>query len=239
MYNASVVLLLTLSLALSASEAAEPVDPSTASLHASTTAPAGVAELLEHFKTIDKNLAGLEARFIQTVELSDAGVAQRVEGSVLYQKPERLRLEHLKPERQTVVSDGKTLWIHRIDRNQVISSDLEDWKQSDPTAARLLDFGNYEALLKNYEVRYDTKTLEATLRPKDPKEELRLRLKLAAPAWFPAETELSVGRLRVATRFAGLRFNPVFPEGTFRFTPPEGADVFKNFKPPKPPGDAR
>ena len=39
--------------------------------------------------------------------------------------------------------------------------------------------------------------------------------------------------MRVQTSLADVEFDPKLPESDFVFTPPAGADVFRNFKPPR------
>ncbi|MBI3549840.1 MAG: outer membrane lipoprotein carrier protein LolA [Elusimicrobia bacterium] len=207
------------------------VDISSPSLVVST-APTDVASLVEHFKFIDANVRSLKAKYRQSVVVTETGIAQQIEGTVDYSKPSRLHIEHVKPERQTVVSDGKQIWVHRLEQNQVIQSNLDDWRKADPVAGRFLDLGNYSALMQTYDVAFDSKTLVVLVRPKESGSDLRLKLHLSGPALFPAETELSVGQMRIKTSFEDVRFNVALPDSLFQFTPPEGAEVFRNFKPP-------
>src|SRR5208282_2876334 len=118
-------------------------DTEIAAFKISTGTPRNITELIAHFQEIDKNLQSLSARFEQSLTMSDAGISQHVEGSFQYLKPDHIHLEHSKPERQTIVSDGNTIWIYRVDQNQVIKSSLADWKKSDPVINNLLDVGNY------------------------------------------------------------------------------------------------
>lgn len=204
-----------------------------------SSAPSSIQELLAHFQFLDQNLGSLSAEFTQSVSLSETGATQSVSGAVDYLKPDRFHMRHLRPERQTVVSDGKTLWVHRQDQNQVIESLLEDWKRADPMVANLMDFGHYSRLLQKYTVSFDSAALQIVLRPKEARQDFVLRLGLSGPALFPVETELSVGRMRVRTTFRNIRFNPRLSESLFAFVPPQGAEVFRDFKPPIPGGDAK
>src|SRR5438309_11035057 len=117
-----------------------------AALKISTGTPRNMTELLAHFQEIDKNIQSLSARFEQSITMSEAGIFQQVEGSLEYLKPNRLRLEQRKPERQTIVSDGDTIWSYNVAKNQAISSSLADWKKSDLLVGNLMDFGNYTRL---------------------------------------------------------------------------------------------
>ena len=202
-------------------------------LSLSTAAPRSVPELIAHFQEIDRRLTSLSARFSQSLTMADAGMAQRVEGTLEYAKPNHLRVEHSKPQRQVFVSDGSKIWVHRVDQNQVIQSSLSDWKRSDPLFNNLLDFGNYAKMLETYDVAFDTAAMKATLTPKGKAEQpFALRLILAGKNLFPMHTELDVGSTKIRTALEDVRFNAKIPEARFRFAVPPGADVFDNFKPP-------
>ena len=199
----------------------------------STAAPRNVRELIAHFQEIDNRLKSLSARFTQSLTMADAGMAQRVDGTLEYEKPNRLRVEHMRPLRQVFVTDGSKVWVHRVDQNQVIESSLADWRKSDPLLNNLLDLGSYSKLMATYDVAFDTASLRVTLTPKTkPQTPYALKLTLSGAWHFPAETELDVGATTVRTELRDLRFNPAIPDSRFRFVVPPGADVFDNFKLP-------
>lgn len=234
--------LIVAALALSASSAARAKlaksskaksSAETAAFKISMGTPQNVAELAAHFQEIDKKLQSLSARFVQSLTMPDAGISQRVEGNLEYLKPDRLHMEHYKPERQTVVSDGDKLWIYRVGPNQVVETSLADWRKSDPLINNLLDFSSYSKLLDAYDVSYDSGTLLVTLRPKQKTEEpFILKLKLSGAYLFPMETELDVAKTKVRTVLSEVHFNPKIPDSRFRFKPPAGAEMFEHFKPP-------
>ena len=198
-----------------------------------STPPANAQELIARFEDIDRQIQSLRARYRQQVRLEEADTVQTIEGRIEYLKPDRLRIEHTKPERQTVVSDGRSIWVYRQSANQVIQSELADWRKADPVMSSLLDFGGYSALAKRYDVAYSSAAREATLTPKDKAAQFTLRLKLADKTYFPVETELALAHMKVKTSLEGVELNPKVTESDFVFTPPSGADIFLNFKPPK------
>lgn len=214
------------------SDKAEKKAVEAAGLSKSTSAPATVDELLQHFRKIDAEMTSLSARFRQAMVFTETGMQQRVEGTVDYQKPGLLRMEYDVPDRQTIVVDGKSIWIHRKKHNQVVESNIEDWRRSDPLLNNLLDLGSYARLAENYQVSWDPKTLEAVLRPKDGKGDFHMILRLKGAELFPAETELTAGAAKIKTAFSDLRFNPKLKQNIFVFEPPAGAEIFRNFKPP-------
>ncbi|MFA6029498.1 MAG: outer membrane lipoprotein carrier protein LolA [Elusimicrobiota bacterium] len=202
----------------------------------SSSAPLTLPAVLEHFRLYDRELRSLSASFTQTVDVPETRTNSVSEGTVDYLKPERIRIEHKRPELQTAVTDGKDLWVHRRSQNQVIQSSLEDWKKADPTVSSLMRFGDYARMLETYDAALDTSSARATLTLK-PKEkggtDFRLKLTLSPETLFPETTELLVGSLSVRTALDRIRYNAPVREESFRFEPPAGAEVFRNFKPPK------
>lgn len=229
-----------------AKPASRPLPPpavaaSTAAFAWSPAGPMTVEGVLAHFEVMDAALVSLSARFSQSMTMAETGITSRVEGTVAYKKADRLRIEHLLPERQTVVADGKDIWIYRQDRQQVVQSALADWKKADPAISNLMEFGSYARMLKTYDVSLDTTGARAALvlKPKagdalgTNAREFSLRMTLDPATLFPELTELRVGSLSVRTAFSLTTFNPVLDDKSFIFTPPADADVFRDFKPPR------
>lgn len=218
------------------------VAASTAAFAWPSTAPLSVAAVLAHYEAMDAALVSLSARFEQQMTMRETGVTSRVSGTLAYKKPDRLRIEHDRPESQVVVADGKDIWIHRVERKQVVQAALADWKKADPAVGNLMEFGSYARLLKAYDVALDTAAAPAALvlTPKAPPagapagaRDLTLRLTLSGATLFPEATELAVGSLNVRTAFSAVAFNPLLDDRAFVFTPPADADVFRDFKPPR------
>ncbi|OGR85921.1 MAG: hypothetical protein A3J74_11405 [Elusimicrobia bacterium RIFCSPHIGHO2_02_FULL_57_9] len=214
---------------------------------AAPTGPITTALVLQRFEEIDKNLKSLSADFRQSVNFEQSGMAQSLEGTLEYRKPKLLHIEHKRPEPQTIVCDGNWLWIWRRSTNQVIQTNLEQWRSSEPSAAGLLDFGNYGELLKRYDVSVASESagaghrnFELALRPKAGAQtgDYLLKLTVSTRNFFPLETELKAGSMKIRSVLSNIRYNPPMAEERFQFTPPTGADVFKNFKPPRLGSDA-
>lgn len=47
--------------------------------------------------------------------------ARTQSGTFEFQRPGKFRFVYVKPFEQTIVADGKTLWLHDVDLNQVTS----------------------------------------------------------------------------------------------------------------------
>lgn len=214
-----------------------PSEVSTAAFAWRSTAPLTLEAVLSQFELFDRELNTLSARFSQSLKVPETGMSSAIEGALSYRKPERLRIEYSRPEPQTVVSDGRDIWLHRPSQGQAIQSSLKDWKDSDPLISNLMQFGSYGKMLTAYAVSLETSTGSAPalmLRPKDARSpRFELRLILDAESLFPGRTLLLVDSMRVETKLDELRFNPPLDAKLFDFEPPPGVDVFRGFKPPK------
>jgi outer membrane lipoprotein carrier protein len=208
--------------------------------YAASSAPLTLDVIAARFAELDGKMGTLRADFSQFVRMEGSDTVQQVEGDVLFKKPDLMRLTHKLPEKQTVVSDGKWLWVYRPGTNQVIQKSLEDWRKGEPLAKGLLDFGRSADLLKRYTAAVSTvsapgadgyRTFVVTLTPK-PEEhatgdaDFTLALKASTKNFFPYEATLRVGRASIRSAFENVKIGPEFPDDTFRFTPPAGADVF-------------
>lgn len=75
----------------------------------------------------------LRARFHQETRLHGFDQVQRGEGQVWMLKPGMMRWDYLKPERQTIIVNGETLWIYLPDDRQVIRERFSDsWPSRAP-----------------------------------------------------------------------------------------------------------
>lgn len=63
---------------------------------------------------------GFSARFLQTSTLKAMEITDRASGRMFVKRPGMMRWEYAKPDLQTIVTDGRTLWIYRPEDRQVM-----------------------------------------------------------------------------------------------------------------------
>ena len=85
-------------------------------------------------QSVDDILAKVEARyaqsgftadFSQTTTIKSLGVSDTASGKMWIQRPDKIRWEYQKPELQTIVSNGTTVWIYKPADNQVFQGKSE------------------------------------------------------------------------------------------------------------------
>lgn len=187
--------------------------------NASTTA---VAE----FRAYTRDLTSLSGRFTQEVRDKNGRVSRISSGSFVIARPGRFRFDYEKPYRQTIVSDGTTVWIHDEDLNQVTVRKLGETVAEQPLAL-LLEPARAEEL---FEIKAGPPAGSVGLVMATPRraDAAFSDLVVAMVGREPREISWRDALLNQNTlRFESLTRNGRVNSETFAFTPPKGADVLR------------
>ena len=189
--------------------------------------------------TIDTIIAGLEARynvpgftadFDQESILKAMAVTDTASGRLMVRQPGKMRWEYLVPDPQTIITDGKELWVYRAQENQVLVGKAPSFFGDGKGAGFL---SNIKTIRKNFRLSIEPAT--------DPN---RYRLKLvpnkSSVELMTVELDIvkkSYDLVRVTTfnvygdetriELKNVNFDDPPPEALFRFDVPEGADVLQ------------
>jgi outer membrane lipoprotein carrier protein len=68
----------------------------------------------------------IQATFRQVSLIKSANQTKESQGTVYFKKPGKMHWEYTQPEKQLLVSDGKTMWFYVPDDQQVIVQNAED-----------------------------------------------------------------------------------------------------------------
>lgn len=190
-------------------------------------AAAAAAPATDGAARLEKMLA--EAKTVQadfTQVLLDAELAAKKEqsGRFALARPGKFRWDYSAPNAQTIVSDGKKLWVYDAELAQVTVKPLDGALASSPAAL----LGGKGKLADNFKITDagdDSGLRWLELVPKvDDGEFDKLRLGLGERFIEVMELTDAFGQLtRITLKDAKL--NAALPKGTFDFTPPPGADV--------------
>ena len=63
---------------------------------------------------------GFSANFFQVSTIKAMKITDTAYGRAFFKRPDKMRWEYEKPDRQTIITDGNTLWIYRPEDNQVM-----------------------------------------------------------------------------------------------------------------------
>jgi len=184
------------------------------------------ANALTDFRAYTRDLQSLAGSFTQEVRDKSGRVSRQSSGSFAIARPGKFRFVYEKPYKQTIVSDGTTVWLYDEDLNQVTVRKLGDTLSEQPLAL-LLDPTAADKL-------FDLKALESSgsigyVEARSKKAEAPFTdLRVAMVALQPKELTWRDALQNANTiRFGELGKNSRLPADTFTFTPPKGADVLR------------
>lgn len=178
--------------------------------------------LLEHFLTQSKTMS---ADFVQTLRADDNEILQESKGHFYLNRPGKFRWNYTTPYEQEIVSDGEQVWIFDVDLQQVTVQNKSVSLNNTPMALM-------EGKLKLKEA-YNVSEL-------DHRDGI-YRLKLSSKTKDADFSELIVGVNKQGLQFMQLRdqfeqttdivfvkleLNKKLSSDLFKFTPPEGVDVY-------------
>jgi outer membrane lipoprotein carrier protein len=195
---------------------------------------AAQADGLQALSVFLREVDGGQANFTQVVTSppragETVGRSKTSTGTFEFLRPNRFRFEYQKPFPQSIVADGKTLWLYDADLNQVTARPQQAVLGSTP-AALIAAGTDLEALGEVFELKPGEPAdgldwVEAKPRQQDGQlQQVRVGLRQGQLAVL--EIADSLGQ-RSVLRFAQWQPAATVPAARFRFTPPAGADVIR------------
>ncbi len=183
-----------------------------------------LADAKARLETFVEGTKGLKAQFTQTVIDKNGRKTQEATGNLFFSRPGKFRWVYQKPYSQLIVGDGKRLWIHDEDLDQVTVRKL-DQALGDSPAALLAGDNDIARLfnLKEAGTRDGLDWLEATPKSKEGSFE-KVRMGFRGEDIQAMELKDNFGQTTLL-RFTNLERNPALGASLFRFTPPKGADI--------------
>lgn len=193
-----------------------------------------LADGLQSLEAFMKNAQAGKAEFTQAVTApAKDGQEARTKnssGSFEFQRPGKFKFVYTKPFEQTIVADGKTLWLYDADLNQVTQRAQAQVLGSTP-AAILTAATDLKALKADFDLQTapDEGGLEWVLAtPRDKAGQLKsVRVGFTPQGQLAALDILDSFGQRSLMQFRQLQTLDSLPAATFHFTPPKGADVLK------------
>lgn len=204
-----------------------------ASILLAAVAQAASADGLQSLEGFMKSARTGRADFTQTVT-SPAREGQepkvkRSSGNFEFERPGRFRFDYRKPFEQTIVADGKSLWLYDVDLNQVTQRSQSQVLGSTP-AALLASAADLAALKTDFtlESAPDEGGLQwVAATPKVRDGQIKsVRVGFAGDKLATLDILDNFGQ-RSVLQFTNMQINPQISPGTFQFKPPAGADVVR------------
>jgi outer membrane lipoprotein carrier protein len=191
---------------------------------------AGGIESLENFI---RNAKTGRADFTQVVtgpaREGQAARSKTSSGTFEFQRPDKFRFTYRKPFEQVIVADGKTLWLHDRDLNQVTQQWQSKVLGSTP-AALLAASPDLSTLRKDFDLKElpasnGLEWISATPRVKEGQLH-SMKAGFRGNDLAALEITDGLGQRSVLT-FTNMQVNTAIAAETFRFNPPSGTEIVK------------
>jgi outer membrane lipoprotein carrier protein len=179
---------------------------------------------LERFQAFIRTTQSARAEFEQKVYDRNKKLVQESKGSFAFLRPGRFRWTFSKPYSQLIVGDGEKVWVYDEDLNQVTVRKLSSALGATPAALIAGNADIEQAFVFSDAGEIDgLQWLDAKPREKDAGFE-RIRMGFGLAGIDAMELVDQFGQTTML-KFSNLQRNPKLDAGTFRFTPPKGADL--------------
>lgn len=185
--------------------------------------PVADAAALRRVETALGDLASLRAEFHQVVTDAQGQVIEEAEGTMALARPGRFRWDYRVPE-QLIVSDGRTVWFHDVELEQVTVRGAAETLAGTP-AMLLAGSGELAAEFEIADAGAHDGLTWSRLTPRRADGDFReLRLGFGGGN---LRRMLLLDRLGQLTRldFDRIERNPRLDASLFTFVPPAGVDV--------------
>jgi outer membrane lipoprotein carrier protein len=202
-----------------------------APIRSETMAPSGppvskdLKEVLDHLQRHYHDTNSFTAKFNEEIATVGAPKRQR-QGTVSFRKPGRMRWEFSDPEKQTIVSDGTTLYSYDPDLNQVVETPLKQALKSSSATSFLLGIGNINRDFKAAFAHPATPTglVDLILDAKTGGYKIEVGLD---PSTYNLMKLTLTDQLGDVTKidFSDVHDNVELPDSNFAFNAPAGADI--------------
>jgi outer membrane lipoprotein carrier protein len=171
-----------------------------------------------------QGLQTLQADFRQVLRDGQGRLIEESQGVLAIHRPDRFRWDYVKPHEQTIVADGKKLWLHDVDLEQVTVRPMEQSLTGTPAVL----LSGSEDLRTSFKVAgTETKggVTVISLVPKRADTDFkRVLIKFVGKQLGSMELSDKLGQ-STTLEFTHVLRNAPLDDARFIFTPPAGVDV--------------
>ncbi len=166
------------------------------------------------------------AHFTQVTKIKAYPRPQKSSGEVFYKKPGKMRWNYDSPEKQEIVTDGKTVYMYTPALNQVMKAGFAETGQSRVAEAFLSGMGNLKRDF-NITTEKSGEDYNVLLLPKDGTDNfMSLKLTVDGKTFHVKRSEMTdiYENVTIVT-FSALKVNGGLKNKLFDFKIPKGVDV--------------
>lgn len=173
---------------------------------------------------------GFKANFSQESTLKAMQIKDTAQGNLIVKKPGKMRWEYIQPDPQTIITDGKSLWIYRPADNQVMVGQAPDFFGDGKGAGFL---SNIKQIRKSFHIKLqaseNAKYFRLQLIPMNPTPDIAKIYLSVEKMTFQVDQVVTYNAYGDETKIllSNYQFNLDPKEGLFVFHIPKGVDVVR------------
>jgi outer membrane lipoprotein carrier protein len=202
------------------------------SRNVSSPATGGQKTLGEILDNIEKRYAGIgfSARFDQSSTIKAMEITDTASGKIFVKRPGKMRWEYEEPDKQTIITDSKTLWIYRPNDNQVMIGKAPVYFADGKGASFLSDMN---LIRKKFSISLEAAVKDDTyylkLLPQEKKIDLSVIYLSISKTTFDIIEIVTYNLYEDETRIrlSQVDFKQNLDDSMFQFNIPEGTDVLE------------
>jgi len=166
--------------------------------------------------------------FVQESTLKAMDITDVASGSIFVKRPGMMRWEYDKPDRQTIITDGKKLWVYKPDDNQVMIGKAPSFFGDGKGAGFLSDM---KLIREKFKVSFEKEKSDhdyvIKLLPKEQTVGITKIYLAISKITFKIKKIITLNEYDDETiiELINSKFNLNFDKSLFSFIVPEGTDV--------------
>lgn len=192
----------------------------------------GLADVLARLQSTYDATDDWKAAFKQDWENPVYGQTRTAYGYVYLRKPGRMRWNYVRPDKKSIVSDGRTLWIYEEEDAQIFRQDLRDAEL--PAAVAFLGGGKklgdeFDAAVDDGSPLGGPGRIVLRLTPRVPTAQYKHVLFVIDAGTFLVRESVVVDHQGAKNHitFTAIERNTRVPDDKFRFVPPAGVPILE------------
>lgn len=173
-------------------------------------------------------VSGFSAFFFQASTIKAMEITDSASGKAFFKRPDKMRWEYETPDRQTIITNGHTLWVYRPEDNQVMVGKAPSFFEDGKGFSFLSDM---ESVKKKFNILLEDKDEDHThvlkLLPKEKTFDVSVIYLFVSTKTFEVVKIVTYNSYEDETRieFKDIVFKQKLDESLFNFNIPQGIEV--------------
>jgi outer membrane lipoprotein carrier protein len=186
-------------------------------------------DILKKMEESDSKITDLSFSFNQEILITITQEKSNITGNAVFKKPDLFKIEHVKPEKQLVISDGKKIFFYIKEYNQVM---IDDWKSLSEKGNFPKGIFNFSSTISDLKNNYDIllvqeeeKNYILLLKTKEKQQNIKIKLWVSKESYLAEKTEMATETIISTVNIFDIKLNKEIKDSFFRFKIPRNAQI--------------